>query len=299
MPFNFNPSFGDISPTSTNAPDISDWYSSDSITAVPDVIAPYLAAHGFIVEGGQPYYVGAEFAGWTLNLRRQKFKHGDAIQDMIDRMADAYNEGREHNDKRYEDLIDNLDDLIDKAQDHMDSAKIELNDQISLHLTTLSGLDTAYNAFFVDVQADLDGLTATMDADRIRVNDQSDALLSQSDQQLMNKGYYSSVLPSSIDAGIEERRSAALTDISDREKRLIADITFRKNEIYKSVLQMREGLITSQMGLTNRSQEFLAYQLDTRNNLALAMFKFVEGREDDYPGLGDMAALATSLGDDA
>jgi len=299
MPFNFTPFFGDISPTSASAPDISDWYSSDSLSTVPDVIAPYLAAHGFIVDGGEPYYVGGEFAGWALSMRRQKFKHGDAIQDMIDRMADAYNEGRQHNDKRYEDLISNMDDLIGKAQDHMDSAKVDLDDKISLHLTTLSALETDYNAFFVDVQADLDGLTVTLDVDRIRVNDQFDALLSQSDQQLVNKGFYSSALVSSIDAGIEERRATALTEISDREKRLIADITFRKNEIYKSVLQMREGLIASQMGLTNRSQEFLAYQLDTRNNLALAMFKFVEAREDDYPGLGDMAALATSLGDDA
>ncbi|HUS40430.1 MAG TPA: hypothetical protein VMX74_13340 [Pirellulales bacterium] len=296
---NINPSFRDISPSSASTPDISDWYSSDSISDVPDVIAPYLAAHGFIVEGGDPYYVGGEFAGWALNMRRQKFKHGDAIQDLIDRMTDAYNEGRKHNDRRYEDLIDNMDDLIGKAQVHMDSAKADLDDKISLHLTTLSGLETDYNTFFVDVQADLDGLTVTLDAERLRVNNTFDAQVAQSNQRTMNQGFYQTPVRTSMEAGIEELRSQQLLEIADKEKRLIADITFRKNEIYKSVLQMREGLIASQMGLTNRSQEFLAYQLDTRNNLALAMFKFVEAREDDYPGLGDMAALATSLGDDA
>lgn len=295
---NINPSFGDISPSSTSAPDISKWYKSETISAVPDVVAPYLAAHGFLVVGGQQYYVGGEFAGWALNMQRQSFEHGDAIQAMLDRMTDAYNEGREHNDKRYEDLIDNLDDLIDKAQIHMDSAKIDLDDKIAMHLTTLSALETEYDTFFDEVKADLNGLTVTLEADRTRVNDQFDALLSQSDQNLVNRGFYSAAMVSSIDAGIEERRALALTEISEREKRLIAEIALRKNEVYVNVLQMRGGLIGQQMELTNRNQEFLAYQLDTRNNLALAMYGFVERREDDYPGLGDMAALATSLGDD-
>lgn len=44
--------------------------------------------------------------------------------------------------------------------------------------------------------------------------------------------------------------------------------------------------------------ELIKYQLDSRANLAQALFGLVERREDDYPGLGDMAALVTSLGDD-
>lgn len=295
---NFDPTFNDISPSGETTPDISLWWQSET-PGVPDTLAPYLAAHGFKPFFSQPYFVDDEFAGWLVQMQRTKFLHAAAIQDLLVRMTDAYNEGRQHNDTRYEDLLRNLDELLDKAQQHMDSAKTDLDAQIVLHMATLDGLQSDYDDFFVDVQADLDGLSVTLNADRTRVNDQFDALLSQSDQQLMNRGFYSSGMISSIDAGIEERRALGLTEISEREKRLIAEITLRKNEIYASVLQMRAGLIGQKMELTNREQQFLAYQLDTRNNLALAMFGFVERREDPYPDLGDMAALVTSLGDDS
>lgn len=295
---NFDPSFSDISPSDLTAPDISEWFSSETQGA-PDTIAPYLAAHGFKPIQSNPYYVDDEFAGWLINMHRTKFEHAEAIQSLINKMTEAYNEGRTHNDKRYEDLISNLEDLLDKAQQHMDSAKTELDADIVLHMTTLQNLDATYSDFFTDVQSDLDGLTVTMEADRTRVNDAFDAEDSRATQDLANRGFYSSGMISNIQAGIEERRQLALTEVSEREKRLIAEITLRKNEVYRNVLAMRQGLIAAQMELTNREQQFLAYQLDTRNKLALAMFGFVERREDIYPGLGDQAALVTSLGDDS
>ncbi len=292
----FDPSFSDISPSSTSTPDISQWFSGE-VRGAPDILAPYLAAHGYKPFQWQPYLVDGEFAGFLVNMERVTFNHGAAIQDLLTRMTAAYNEGRQSNDTRYEDLIRNLDDLLDKAQQHMDSAKTDLDAQIVLHMARLDTLEDEYDDFFTDIQTDLDGLTVSLDADRTRVNNQFDALVTASQQDLANRGFYSSGLISGIESGIEERRALALTEITEREQRLIADITLKKNGIYVDVLKMRSGLIGAKMELTNRQQQFLAYQLDTKNNLALAMFGFVERREDSYPGLGDMAAAVTSLGD--
>lgn len=294
----FTPSFRDISPQNISTPVVSDWFDpTDSIT-VPDTIAPYLAAHGYLVTGGQRDIFQGEFTGWQVTMQRKSFEHDEAIQDMLTRMTDAYNDGRRKNDLRYEDLVENFSDLISKAQSHMTSAKTALTDELTLHATTLSSLDDDYEDFFADVKADLEGLTTSMDADRTRANDAFDTQVTKATQGLVDRGFYSSAMLTTITAGIEERRQLALTTISETEAKLKADLTLRKNEIYINVLKMREGLVSAQIGLTNREQEFLAYQLDTQNNLAMAMFKTVEAREDGYPGFGDQVALVTSLGDD-
>lgn len=291
-----NPVFSDISPSSASVPNVGGWFTWQTQGA-PDTIAPYLAAHGFSPIASEAYYIDGEFAGWLVEMRRHKFGHNAATQDMLSRMTEAYNEGRTHNDRRYEDLITNLADLLDKAQTHMSSAKTTLDERIVLYLADLDELEADYDTFFADVQDDLNALTLTLDADRTRVNNQFDGQISTSKQGLVDRGLYSSALFISIEAGIEEKRAEALTDISEKEQRLKADILLRKNEVYINVLRMRTGLIEAKLGLTNRQQQFLEYQLDTQSKLALAMFGFVERREDVYPGLGDMAALVTSLGD--
>jgi len=44
-------------------------------------------------------------------------------------------------------------------------------------------------------------------------------------------------------------------------------------------------------------QKLLGYQLDARNNLAVAMFGFMERRTDSYPDIGAMGQIAMGLGD--
>ena len=58
---------------------------------------------------------------------------------------------------------------------------------------------------------------------------------------------------------------------------------------------MRAGLIDSHMNLTNRQQDFLAYQLDERNKILLGLFGFVENRTDAYPDMNSIAQLTASL----
>lgn len=291
------PTFSDLTPIAATVPNVGSWYKSGFANGIPDTVAPFLAAQGFEIIDVTPYHLDGEFAGWALDMRRTKLQNAQVVQSLLESMTQAYNEGRAANDTRYEDLLRNLSDLLDKSQTSMDSAGATLDERVVLYMADIDGLETVYDEFFVDLQSDLEGLTVTLDADRTRVNNQFDGLVSTMQQGLVDRGLYSAMLFVSMEAGIEEKRALALTEISEREQRLIADIALRKNEIYISVLKMRTGLIEAKLGLTNRQQEFLAYQLDTTNKLALAMFGFVERREDAYPGMADMAGVAASLGE--
>ena len=104
----FDPYFSFLRPDIATSPDISQWYNSQYVTSVPDTIAPFLEAHGFLVVGYTPYEVAGDFAGFLLNMQRQAFSHASATQSLLEFMVFAYNEGRVLNNIRYEDLIANL-----------------------------------------------------------------------------------------------------------------------------------------------------------------------------------------------
>jgi len=61
-------------------------------------------------------------------------------------------------------------------------------------------------------------------------------------------------------------------------------------EIAARKLQMRQG--TSQAEL-----ELMKYQLDSRNNFLVGMFRVIQDRSDEYPDLAEIQKLAFSLGD--
>tara|TARA_R100000808_G_scaffold8956_2_gene24958 strand:+ start:19577 stop:20494 length:918 start_codon:yes stop_codon:yes gene_type:complete len=294
MTADIDPVFQDITPANKSVPRMKDWYLTSTVSGVPEDSVPWMLAQGWEVVSTQtditvfPWVV-------TYKMRRTDLQNFNVLEELLTDFTDAYNEGRTANDKRYEDVVKLWTEMLDKSQTHLDEAKTSLTTKLNLHLTTLDDLENEYASFFTDVKTDLDDLTVTLDADRTRVNDQFDAQLAASDQNMLNRGYYSSAMLPNIDAGIEERRALALTEITEREQRLKADITLRKNQVYVDVLRMRAGLVDAQMALTNREQEFLAYQLDERNRILTGLFGFVERRTDAYPDMHSLAQLTSSL----
>ena len=291
-----NPTFQDISPITAESPNAGGWYFTSNIGGVPEEAVPFMLAQGFEINGVfQVDAFNPDVKAYSLTKTR--LNNAQVIYDLLQSFTEAYNEGRTANDKRYEDIIRLWTEMLDKGEEHIDGAKVELENEIVLHMTTLDALETEYDTFFADVRDDLSNLNITLNADRIRVNNQFDALVAAEGQRLASRGFYSAALISSITAGVEERRALALTEVSEREQRLIADIALRKNQVYVDVLRMRSGIIDTKMGLTNRKQEFLKYQLDERNRTLVGLFGFVEKREDTYPGLGAMAQVSASLGE--
>jgi hypothetical protein len=62
-------------------------------------------------------------------------------------------------------------------------------------------------------------------------------------------------------------------------------------------MQARMGRLQGRMDIRDREEKLMAYQLDTRNNLAVGLFGFVERREDSYPDMAEITKLVAGLGD--
>lgn len=453
-----SPTFNSLSTEIYTTPSVPGWYFEQNIGLVPDTVAPYLAAHGFIVNGGTENYIDGEFAGYLLNMERNKFSRLDAMQIILNTMTSAFNEGRANNNTRYTDLLANLQTLLSNNQadvtafinekvtdasigyvtlmlstvtqmeaDHssfstdimaldngdrataLDTLKsiwtaasaaaeteyatltagLDLSELIDDAETAISAMDTALAAFNTEVS----GLSALLLADfnthsaaatafltslgvteLARINEAFDDAQTAQNQALANRGFYSSALASQVTLQVERERTQAIIELNDklnREKfenqhRLYEqkyrmrlgslDALFRSLQGAGEVLQSRlaHGQWASrvrhevaQLSITARLQllsirekyyqfllqsldweanrrtqiyealfrtrmesvrirreaggfhsELIRYQLDQRSNLALALFGLVERREDDYPGVGDLAATVASMGDD-
>jgi hypothetical protein len=433
------------------------WYFEQNIGLVPDTVAPYLAAHGFIVNGGQENYIDGEFAGYLLNMERNKFSRLDAMQIILNTMTSAFNEGRANNNTRYLDLVTNLQTLLSNNQADVAeflNTKVTNNaGYVTLMLSTVDTLEGDHTTFAADIMAldtgdreaelatlkatwaaaataaeteyalmtagldipaliadvdtaidamdtalaafnaEVSGLSALLLADfnthaaaatafltslgvteLARINEAFDDAQTAQNQGLVNRGFYSSALSSQVTLQVERERTQAIIELNDklnREKfenqhRLYEqkyrmrlgslDALFRSLQGAGEVLQSRlaHGQWASrvrhevaQLSITARLQllslrekyyqfllqsldweanrrtqiydalfktrlesiqvrrstgefhsELIRYQLDQRSNLALALFGLVERREDDYPGVGDLAATVASMGDD-
>lgn len=289
----FTPSFSPI-PIVNQANPAGQWWFTRTVGGVPEDAVPAMLASGYEIDWAMPGLFGAPT---TYGLRKTRLEHINVVSDLLRSFTDAYNQGRQVNEMRYADILQNFTQLLAASESDFDKESSEIAGEVAVNIDTLSSLESRYDTFFDQINSDIDSLSLTLDADRQRAGNDFDAVFGRESQNLASRGFYSSALISSINAGIAERRALALNDIAEREQRLRADLLVRKNEIYVDVLRMRAGLIDSKISVADRRQEFMKYRIDERNKLAVSLFGFVERREDTYPGLGAMAQVASSLGE--
>lgn len=452
-----SPTFNALTFTPFAQADVGQWYFSQSIGLVPDTVVPFLAAHNFLVNGGTEHYIDGEFAGYLLNMERNKFSRLDAMQILLNTMVFAYNEGKALNNTRYNDLVSNLQTLLSNNQADigafLSGSVTNSGGYVSLMLTQLDQLEADHTTFAADIMAidtgdraaelatlkttwaaastaaeaeyammtagldipalvsDVDtaidaldaalatftsefsGLTATLLADftthaaaasafltslgvteLARIEEKYDDQLTAQSQLLTNRGFYSSALAGQIVLQVERERTQAIFELNDRLARekledehkqyeqkyrmrlgaleasfkiidgtsqvvtarlahgqwasrvrhevatlsigarlsllgirekyyqfLLQSLNWemdRKQKIYEALFRTRIESLRIRQSTGQFHSELIKYQLDQRSNLALALFGLVERREDDYPAVGDLAAVVSALADD-
>jgi hypothetical protein len=291
------PTFSDLTPSEFTNANVGGWYFGQSIGLVPDTVAPFLAAHGFIVNGGTEHYIDGEFAGYLLNMYRNKFDRMSAMQTLLNTMVFSFNEGRDLNQTRYEDLVSNLQTLLSNNQADVTSfLNNSVIDSATGYVTLLiSSLDTLITDYEDHADTATDFLTNLGITELARINEQFDNLQTTQDQALVNRGFYSSALATQVTAQVDRERTQAIIELNDRLNREKFE---NQHRLYEQQFRMRMESIRVRQSTGDFHSQLIRYQLDQRSNLALALFGLVERREDDYPGVGDLAATVASMGDD-
>jgi hypothetical protein len=226
----------------------------------------------------------------TLTFKRRKIQSERVLQDMITEFTDAYNEGREINDRRYDELVALYDVMLDKSETAITSTESIVSAYDALITAAINALPTDFASHSADVSGLLDDFG---ESHRERVNTQFDNELAKARQDLTSRGMYNSTIWTSSSAGIETQRAKALTDLEDKitERQLAS-----KDRLHVLHVEMRRGMIEAYHRLLAMKQDATFKPLDLRNTVLSAMLGFMERRQDEYPGLEGLANIAAQLG---
>jgi hypothetical protein len=294
----------DISPIPESVVNASGWFETETMTiewqeGKETDMTNWFIAQGWVVEqrlrlpnktSSDPE--AQEETTYTVNvaMKRRKMQSERVLQSMLSEFTAAYNEGRDVNDRRYENIVTLYDIMLSRSEYELSAVE-----------SAGSGYESLIDAVIVSLPADWAAhdteeralVAAYGVSQRARINLLFDNELAKAGQSLVSRGLYNSTVWTTTSSGIERNRTQALNDFEDKiiERQLASldRLARLKNEM-RSKLESASHRMLEQ----RRSKAFTATEL--RNRVLGAMLSFMERRTDEYPGLNNLSELAAKLG---
>lgn len=288
------PSFQETPVTTKVAESVSTWFKTESITAeLGDDELGWQLAQGWVI-ASQRYVTrvsGSTSVTTTeYTLHRRAIDPEAVISDLVESYTNAYNAGRTLNDQRYDDLIVLWTAALDKTEDSFNLLETDDATYEGLAETLIAAVGTDFDAYDADVTGDLDDWGTDLLAE---INARFDARLSSGQQELLNRGLYSSTQWTTTAAGIERERTRALNNANDTIAQRKLEL---KHRVYGELKNVSSRVMEARERLRNFLNSAKDRQVAARNALIGALHRLVEGRTDSYPDMAEIGRLATALG---
>lgn len=293
----------DTDPVPAELLDVSSWYETETfdltVTTFPagdaseNVLAWKLAQGWKISVEGSEVVTGtgaSTVKKRTYTLVRRRLNTDKACKALIEQATEAYNEGRENNDQRYDDIIDLYTRLLDKVEDNLQ----EQENFEGTAFDTIKDLADALPDDFEDFEANPDiDLDTYGTAQRARINLQYDNLVAGAKQSLINRGLYSTNVYDSVVAGLANQRAISLNDFEDKLMRLKAELA---QNVYNQKISMRQGVMNAYERLKNLLQNGKLDRVKLQVSITNELMNFMERRTDGYPDMNSIAQMAAQFG---
>lgn len=301
---------GDHTPVPETVMDASGWFETEYIeikvpglteaTAQKEYIAWYMAQGwvtyktepgstslpGFTATGISSGLASSTWYHITFFMKRRKLQSERVLQSMITDFTSAYNEGRSLNNTRYDEIVAIYATMLDKSEDEINSLSFTTADYEAL----ISAMTAGVTAYAADVDGMLDDYGASQ---RARITTQFDNESAKARQELVSRGLYNSTVWTSSSAGIELRRAEANNDLEDK---ILLRLAASKEGVYDRKLRVQMAILDALARLQALKKDIKFAPIELRNTILSAMINFMERRTDEYPGLGDLAGIASQLG---
>lgn len=235
---------------------------------------------------GAPYW----YAYNRIRLKRRKMQSELVLKDMISQFTKAYNEGRAMNDSRYDELVSLYSIMLSRTEDEANAWSFSTEDFSTLADDLVASLRSAV----ADFEAGVGSLPANYMQSRVdEINRKFDAEVSGARSGLVARGLYNSTVWNGVSSGIERNRQIALTDLEDK-------IVGMKIDVYGKIATLKADIagrvIDAATRLMEMKQKRMLGPTEIRNTVFKWMLDFMERREDDYPGLDQLAGISEKLG---
>jgi len=286
--------------------DASGWFETEYIEVTIDsflegssgAYIEWYMAQGWVVYDKLTWYdphggtfaAGGGYAVTKYSMSRRKLQAERVLQSMITEFTDAYNEGRQINNKRYDELVAIYNVTLDRSQDELNLIEAADGPYELLFEAILSSMGTDFSGYEADVDGALDDYGDSM---RLQINTRFDNELAKARSELVTRGMYNTTIWTCASAGIERERTLALTDLEDK---LTKDQLALKDRVYTLKADFRAKTLAARDRLRTQLGDGATARLNLRNQILLAMLNFMERRTDDYPGIDGLANIAAQLG---
>ena len=237
-------------------------------------------------QDGGPYW----YAYQRIRLKRRKMQSEAVLQDMITSFTNAYNEGREVNNARYDELVALYALMLSRTESEANSLSFTPEDFKPLADAVLAAVKDALEKYR--------GAVANLPEDWMQsrideINRKFDALLSQKRSEAITTATYNTTIWTTTESGIERDRQLALNDLKDT-------MVTAKIDAYGKIATITgdigNRLLDCETRIIEAQQKMLLGPTEIRNTVFKWMLDFMERREDDYPGLDQLVTIADRLG---
>lgn len=238
-------------------------------------------------QGGGPWW----YAYTKLRLKRRKMQSELVLKDMIASFTKAYNEGRQINDERYDELVALYALMLSRTEDEANAfGGLSTEDFKPLADAVVAACKDALEKY----GASADNIPADWMQSRIdEINRKFDALVAQAKSDMISKGTYNSTVWPTTMSGIERDRQISLNGLKDEMVTLKVDVL---GKIAAMKADIGQKLLDCEIRIIEAQQKMLLGPTEIRNTVFKWMLDFMERREDDYPGLEQLATIASQLG---
>lgn len=297
------------------------WWTTQSVSGVPEQVMGWLVAQGWEISGVQQdtsttpptmYYA----------LTKQGLQPWQVLLSLCNAYTIAANEARSANELRYNDVLKNWTNMINSTHQHFSAQTAAHNSAVGVYIADLNRyvseintlLDSNRDSLALDYASHAStarGLLNDLGATELaRINEAFQASLSTQLQELVDRGLYSSAVAIDIRARNTRDRDEQIQALKDRLARERVENEHRLYQEQTSLAEFRRQAILDKMNMYVAKLEgwkamaaddmrLMMYQLDERNKLLIGLYSFVERREDVAPQWKDMATMIAGLGDAA
>ncbi len=225
-----------------------------------------------------------------IRLKRRKMQSEAVLQDMITSFTKAYNEGREMNVARYDELVALYALMLERTEGEANGLGLSADDFKPLVEKVVGAVKEALENFANAAKDIPDDWLKQRIKD---INDKFDALIGEAKSKMVTDGTYNSTVWPTTLAGIERKRADALNALKD-------DMVTLKVETYGKIATITgdvgNNLMNCAVRVLEAQNKLLLEPTNLRNTVFKWMLDFMERRDDDYPGLDQLVTIADRLG---
>ena len=276
----------DNDPTAVKAKKVSAWFTTETQEDVSEENIVWMLAQGWTVTNTEK----DENGFLTYKVTRRQVDSEKILTALVADYTTAYNEGRQLNDSRYDEIVTLYSVMQNNSQLDWLSREAGNSNAETIILSLAAAMGADYDAYEAYAGYRLDDYGDSIVEE---INTRFDNLLTTQSQDLTSRGMYNSTLWSSVSAGVERERSKALNDAGDKITRTQLD---QDNRLADAKSTMRSKVIAATERLWQLLQTSSDTRLASRNAVMESLLRFMERRTDSYPSLDEIGRLATALG---